>query len=130
MIYAIYLFLLGALGDVNQISDPKLHSQVFEYLVKLTETLIKISRNQGVSYDNMSTPQPPELIPPLTLILPWCFGALILPGTYEAGKLNALRLICTITVNCDSKHLTYLPEVYRFLHIGERNGLFFLKLNC
>ncbi|XP_057662756.1 ral GTPase-activating protein subunit alpha-1 [Diorhabda carinulata] len=108
--------MLGALGDVNQISDPKLHAQVFEYLVKLTDTLIKISHNQGISSDNMSTPSPPELIPPLTLILPWCFGALVLPNNYETGKLNALRLICTITVNCDSKHRTYLPQMYRFLH--------------
>ncbi|XP_050506318.1 ral GTPase-activating protein subunit alpha-1 isoform X2 [Diabrotica virgifera virgifera] len=112
----IWKRMLGALGDINKISDPKLHAQVFEYLVKLTDTLIKLSRNQGISFDNMSTPHPPELIPPLTLILPWCFGALVLPSNYEAGKLNALRLICTITVNCDSKHRTYLPQVYRFLH--------------
>ncbi|CAG9861658.1 unnamed protein product [Phyllotreta striolata] len=110
--------MLGALGDVNGIADPALHAQVFEYLVKLTETLIRIGRNQGVSCDNMSTPQPPELVPPLALVLPWCFGALVLPGVYEAGKLNALRLICTITVNCDNKHLTCLPEIYRFLHIA------------
>ncbi|CAG9813221.1 unnamed protein product [Phaedon cochleariae] len=108
--------MLGALGDVNQISDPKLHSQVFEYLVKLTDTLIKINHNQSISTDNMSTPQAPELVPPLTLILPWCFGALALPNNFEPGKLNALRLICTVTVNCDMKHRTYLPQFYRFLH--------------
>nr|CAI5843999.1 unnamed protein product [Callosobruchus analis] len=108
--------MLGALGDVNQISDPKLHAQVFEYLVKLTDTLIKISQNQGVSPDNMSTPHAPELVPPLTLVLPWCFGALTLPDSYEAGKLNALRLLCTITLNCDAKHRTYLPKFYWFLH--------------
>ncbi|CAH1981298.1 unnamed protein product [Acanthoscelides obtectus] len=108
--------MLGALGDVNQISDPKLHAQVFDYLVKLTDTLIKISQNQGVSPDNMSTPQAPELVPPLTLVLPWCFGALTLPDTYEVGKLSALRLLCTITLNCDAKHRTYLPKFYWFLH--------------
>ncbi|CAH0550342.1 unnamed protein product [Brassicogethes aeneus] len=108
--------MLGALGDVNQISEPKLHSQVFEYLIKLTDTLIKIKRNQGVSTDNMSTPQAPELIPPLTLILPWCFGALMQPDAFQGGKLNALRLLCTITLNCDAKHRTYLPQFYRFLH--------------
>ncbi|KAJ8941367.1 hypothetical protein NQ314_010430 [Rhamnusium bicolor] len=87
--------MLGALGDINQITDPKLHAQVLEYLVKLTDTLIKIKHNQGVSHDNMSTPQAPELVPPLTLILPWCFGSLILPDNFEAGKLNALRLLST-----------------------------------
>ncbi|KAG5874289.1 hypothetical protein JTB14_005719 [Gonioctena quinquepunctata] len=108
--------MLGALGDVNQISDPKLHAQVFEYLVKLMDTLIKINHNQGISADNLSTPQTPELVPPLTLILPWCFGALVLPDTFEAGKLNALRLLCTITLNCDTRHRTHLPQFYRFLH--------------
>ncbi|KAL3287319.1 hypothetical protein HHI36_001794 [Cryptolaemus montrouzieri] len=110
--------MLGALGDINNISEPKLHFQVFQYLVKLTDTLIKMKRNQGVSFDNLSTPQPPDLVPPLTLILPWCFGALMLPNAYEIGKLDALRLMCTITVNCDSKFRTYLPQFYYFLHLA------------
>lgn len=121
------IIFLGALGDINQISDPKLHSQVFDYLVKLTDTLIKINHNQGISSDNMSTPQSPELIPPLTLIVPWCFGALVLPDTYEAGKLSALRLLCTITLHCDNKPKTYLPQFYRFLHTG---NFFIVLLDC
>ena len=35
--------MLGALGDVNQLSDPALHSHVFEYLVDLYDTLAKVS---------------------------------------------------------------------------------------
>lgn len=108
--------MLGALGDVNTITDPNLHAQVFDYLVKLTDTLIRIKNNQGISADNQSTPLAPELIPPLTLILPWCFGCLMLPDGYEAGKLNALRLLCTVTLNCDTKHRHFLPQFYRFLH--------------
>ncbi|KAB0803388.1 hypothetical protein PPYR_00358 [Photinus pyralis] len=110
--------MLGALGDVNQIADPKLHAQVFDYFVKLIDTLIKIKNNQGVSSDNQSTPPSPELVPPLTLILPWCFEALNLPSSYEPGKLSALRLLCTITLNCDPQHRTYLPHFYRSLHIA------------
>ncbi|KAF5297114.1 hypothetical protein FQA39_LY02694 [Lamprigera yunnana] len=110
--------MLGALGNVNEIADPKLHSQVFDYFVKLTEILSKIKNNQGVSSDNQSTPSPPELVPPLTLILPWCFEALSLPNTYEFGKLSALRLLCTITLNCESQYRTYLPHFYRALHIA------------
>lgn len=110
---------LGALGDINHISDPKLHCQVFDYMVKLTDTLIKINQNQGVSTDNMRTPQSPELIPPLTLVLPWCFGALLLSDDYEAGKLSSLRLLCTVTLHCDNKTINYLPQFYRFLHSGK-----------
>lgn len=95
--------------------------------MKLVDTLIKIKQNQGVSSDNMSTPQAPELVPPLTLILPWCFGALMLPEGFEAGKLNALRLLCTITLNCDAKHRSYLPQFYRFLHSGEESFVFDLQ---
>ncbi|KRT80608.1 hypothetical protein AMK59_5863, partial [Oryctes borbonicus] len=110
--------MLGSLGDINQISDPKLHAQVFEYLVKLTDTLIKIKLNQGVSPDNQSTPQPPDLVPPLTLILPWCFGALNLPDTFENGRLSALQLLCTVTLNCEPQHRSYLPHFYRALHLA------------
>lgn len=106
-------------GDVNQIANPKLHAQVFDYLVRLTDTLIKIKQNQGVSCNNQNTPQAPELVPPLTLILPWCFGALELPDAYEEGKLSAVRLLCTVMLNSDAKHLSCLPHFYRSLHLGE-----------
>ncbi|KAL1487986.1 hypothetical protein ABEB36_015366 [Hypothenemus hampei] len=108
--------MLCSLGDINQIADPKLHAQVFDYLIKLTETLMKIKENQGVSLDNLSTPQAPELVPPLTLILPWCYGALCLPESYETGKLNALRLLISVMLNCDSKHRSCLPQFYYFIH--------------
>lgn len=34
--------MLGALGDVNQLTDPALHNQVFEYLVELCDTLARV----------------------------------------------------------------------------------------
>jgi len=34
--------MLSALGDVNNIQDPVLHGQVMDYLVQLTQTLIKV----------------------------------------------------------------------------------------
>ncbi|XP_030754501.1 probable Rho GTPase-activating protein CG5521 [Sitophilus oryzae] len=115
--------MLGALGDVNQITDSKLHSQVFEYLIKLTDILIKIKHNQGISLDNMSTPQSPELVPPITLILPWCFGALCLPDRYEGGKLNALRLLITIILNCDSNYRVCLSQFYCSIHTALTSSL-------
>ncbi|XP_032455562.1 probable Rho GTPase-activating protein CG5521 isoform X2 [Nasonia vitripennis] len=112
--------MLSALGDVNNIQDPTLHGQVMDYLVQLTHTLIKIRQNQGVSGDNQVTPPAPELIPPLTIIAPWCFKAIQLPPQYEAGKLAAYRLICLLTiqpqdVSLPKQHLTLF---YRAVHHG------------
>ncbi|XP_029671888.1 ral GTPase-activating protein subunit alpha-1 [Formica exsecta] len=112
--------MLSALGDVNNIQDPVLHGQVMDYLVQLTQTLIKIRLNQGVSGDNQATPPAPELIPPLTVIAPWCFKAIQLPEKYESGKLAAYRLICLLTVqpldiSLPKQHLTLF---YRAVHTG------------
>ncbi|XP_018351376.1 PREDICTED: probable Rho GTPase-activating protein CG5521 isoform X5 [Trachymyrmex septentrionalis] len=112
--------MLSALGDVNNIQDPVLHGQVMDYLVQLTQTLIKIRLNQGVSGDNQATPPAPELIPPLTVIAPWCFKAIQLPDQYEIGKLAAYRLICLLTVqpldiSLPKQHLTLF---YRAVHNG------------
>ncbi|XP_076480179.1 putative Rho GTPase-activating protein CG5521 isoform X2 [Bombus vancouverensis nearcticus] len=112
--------MLSALGDVNNIQDPTLHGQVMDYLVQLTQTLLKIRLNQGVSGDNQATPPAPELIPPLTVIAPWCFKAIQLPSQYEVGKLAAYRLICLLTVqpqdiNLPKQHLTLF---YRAVHSG------------
>ncbi|XP_063984657.1 probable Rho GTPase-activating protein CG5521 isoform X4 [Diachasmimorpha longicaudata] len=112
--------MLSALGDVNNIQDPVLHGQVMEYLVQLTHTLIKIRLNQGVSGDNQVTPPAPELIPPLTVIAPWCFKAIQLPPRYEVGKLAAYRLICLLTIqpldiSLPKAHLTLF---YRAVHSG------------
>ncbi|RLU22901.1 hypothetical protein DMN91_005179 [Ooceraea biroi] len=112
--------MLSALGDVNNIQDPVLHGQVMDYLVQLTQTLIKIRLNQGVSGDNQVTPPAPELIPPLTVIAPWCFKAIQLPEQYEIGKLAAYRLICLLTVqpldiSLPRQHLTLF---YRAVHNG------------
>lgn len=38
--------MLSALGDVNNIQDPVLHGQVMDYLVQLTQTLIKAREGQ------------------------------------------------------------------------------------
>ncbi|XP_076766885.1 putative Rho GTPase-activating protein CG5521 isoform X2 [Xylocopa sonorina] len=112
--------MLSALGDVNNIQDPTLHGQVMNYLVQLTQTLIKIRLNQGVSGDNQATPPAPELIPPLTVIAPWCFKAIQLPSQYEVGKLAAYRLICLLTIQPQDIHLPrqHLTLFYRAVHNG------------
>ena len=90
--------MLGSLGDVNSIADTVIHAQIYKYLIELYDIMVKIRNNQGVSVDNLSTPSPPEYVPPFTIFAPWCFRALVLPDTYQRGKLYALRLLCLLTV--------------------------------
>lgn len=73
--------------------------------------------------DNMSTPPQPELVPPITLIVPWCLGAFKLPhDKYRAGRLNAHRLLATITANCQPSHRNHLPHWFKELHKGLGNN--------
>ena len=112
--------MLGSLGDVNSIADTVIHAQIYKYLIELYDIMVKIRNNQGVSVDNLSTPSPPEYVPPFTIFAPWCFRALVLPDTYQRGKLYALRLLCLLTVRPQDSPLpkTHLVQFYKVLHTG------------
>lgn len=108
--------MLGALGDVNKILNPKLHAQVFKHLVDITDSLIKIRRNQGISSDNQSTPNPPTLVPPIGIFSSWCYGALSLDYQYREGKLWALQMLCSIVKYGPPLCNEQLPLFYNALH--------------
>lgn len=112
--------MLGALGDINRLADPALHAQVFDYLVDLNDTMVKIRMNQGVSPDNQNTPPPPDLVPPITIIAPWCFQALKLPDSYQKGKQSACRLLCSMTIAPHDIPLSrdHITQFYSVLHHG------------
>lgn len=123
--------MLGAMGDVNKILNPKLHAQVFKYLVELTDNLIKIRQNQGISSDNMATPTQPTLVPPIGIVAPWCYGALALESQYREGKLSALQLLCTIAKNGPPFGKDQLPLFYHALHqslTGVDKGMAYIAL--
>lgn len=108
--------MLGALGDVNKILNPKLHAQVFKHLVDITDSLIKIRQNQGISSDNQSTPNPPTLVPPIGIFSAWCYGALSLDYQYRDGKLWALQMLCSIVKYGPPLSNDQLPLFYHALH--------------
>lgn len=108
--------MLGALGDVNKILNPKLHAQVFKHLVDITDSLIKIRQNQGISSDNQSTPNPPTLVPPIGIFSAWCYGALSLDYQYRDGKLWALQMLCSIVKYGPPLGNDQLPLFYHALH--------------
>ncbi|XP_065226643.1 ral GTPase-activating protein subunit alpha-1 isoform X2 [Planococcus citri] len=112
--------MLGALGNVNEISDPTLHAQVFHHLIEFSHTLIKMKNNQGVPEDNQKTPLAPEYIPPLTIFAPWCFQAFQLTTEYQRGKLCAYKLLCQITMAAPNSCLSklHISKFYTVLHNG------------
>nr|XP_056707761.1 ral GTPase-activating protein subunit alpha-1 isoform X3 [Euleptes europaea] len=112
--------MLGILGDVNSIMDPEIHAQVFDYLCELWQNLAKIRDNLGISADNMMSPSPPVLIPPLRILTPWLFKATMLSDKYKQGKLHAYKLICnTMKRRQDvSPNRDFLTHFYNIMHCG------------
>ncbi|XP_025946630.1 ral GTPase-activating protein subunit alpha-1 isoform X8 [Apteryx rowi] len=112
--------MLGILGDVNNIMDPEIHAQVFDYLCELWQNLAKIRDNLGISTDNLTSPSPPVLIPPLRILTPWLFKATMLTDKYKQGKLHAYKLICkTMKRRQDvSPNRDFLTHFYNIMHCG------------
>ncbi|XP_068110135.1 ral GTPase-activating protein subunit alpha-1 isoform X5 [Hyperolius riggenbachi] len=112
--------MLGILGDVNNITNPEIHAQVLDYLCELWQNLAKIRDNLGISMDNISSPPPPVLIPPLRILTPWLFKATMLPEKYKQGKLHAYKLICKIMERRQdmSPNMDYLTHFYDIMHCG------------
>jgi len=42
VVVVLWRRMLGALGDVNRLVHPNLHVQVFEHLIELSQTLLKV----------------------------------------------------------------------------------------
>ncbi|XP_040189007.1 ral GTPase-activating protein subunit alpha-1 isoform X11 [Rana temporaria] len=112
--------MLGILGDVNNISNPEIHAQVFDYLCELWQNLAKIRDNLGISMDNQYSPPPPVLIPPLRILTPWLFKATMLPEKYKQGKLHAYKLICKIMTRRQdvSPNRDFLTHFFNIMHCG------------
>ncbi|KAK2161341.1 hypothetical protein LSH36_118g02001 [Paralvinella palmiformis] len=69
----IWRRMLGCLGDINTITEPQIHEQVFEYLCDLVDLMLKMRVNQSVTKDNQSSPPPPQFIPPILYFSGWIF---------------------------------------------------------
>lgn len=112
----LWLRMLGAMGDVNKIAEPVIHSHVFNLLIELYDTLAKIRLNQGILEDS----QQPDYVPPLTIFAPWCFQALKMSEEYHSGKLNAYRLLCNMALlNNDIRlHPKFLSLFFTVVHEG------------
>lgn len=112
--------MLAALGDPNLLRDPHAHANLYNYLIHLNSTLLKISANQTLNGNT-------EIHVPFNLVAGWCLEAEALPPSHRAGKLLALRLLCESTQaqgpgapsSCNNRlHLAHLHLYQRALHHG------------
>ncbi|XP_026315132.1 probable Rho GTPase-activating protein CG5521 isoform X3 [Hyposmocoma kahamanoa] len=112
--------MLAALGDPNNLKEPQAHAHLYNYLIHLNATLLKISANQTLNGNT-------EIHVPFNLVAGWCLEAEALPPTHRAGKLLALRLLCESTqaqgtgapISCNNRlHLAHLHLYQRALHHG------------
>ncbi|XP_013192086.2 probable Rho GTPase-activating protein CG5521 isoform X1 [Amyelois transitella] len=111
--------MLAALGDPNALKDPNAHAHLYDYLIHLNSTLLKISANQTLNGNT-------EIHVPFNLVAGWCLEAEALPPSHRAGKLLALRLLCESTqaqgpgapAACSTPHLAHLQLYQRALHHG------------
>ncbi|XP_028967431.1 ral GTPase-activating protein subunit alpha-1 [Galendromus occidentalis] len=112
--------MVCSLGNVNNIRDPAIHAKVMEQVADLCETLIKVRENQGVSEDNLSSPTPPQFIPPIHMLTPWFFEATMLSDEYEKGKLIAYQLLCDLSFRTHDIPLSaeYVTRLYDVMHRG------------
>ncbi|XP_043916093.1 ral GTPase-activating protein subunit alpha-2 [Protopterus annectens] len=111
--------ILGILGDVNNISCPKIHAKLFGYLHELWHKLAKIRDNLGISFGSISS-RPPVLIPPLRMFASWLFKATTLPNEFKEGKLQAYRLICDMMTRRQDvlPNSDFLIHFYHVMHKG------------
>ena len=74
---------------------------------------------QGVSVDNLNTPPSPQYVPPFTIFAPWCFRALLLPDTYQRGRMYALRLLCLVTIRPQVSFFAFFRDNHNSLKISK-----------
>lgn len=110
--------MLGILGDINEIKNPKLHYQVMECLSKMIEDFVKVRDNIGVSVDNTFSPAPPTTVPPIHFFSSWLFKAINLPETFKGGKLLAYKMICQTVIRSQESPLgsEFLALFYLSIH--------------
>lgn len=104
---AMWHRLLGMLGNINNVQDSEVYRRIFNHLLKMFKDLERIRDNRGVCFDNCFTPDPPELMPPLQVFIPWCFQAIVHKSevdvkNYKSGLILACELLArSISVRQD-----------------------------
>lgn len=112
--------MLGLFGNINHIEDPNNHLIAIRCLAVILCDFIKTRENLGISLDNQSTPENPELIPPYTYNVGWLLEATHLPKQFKESRLTAYKLLCLMSIRRHDMELShqYYTAFYEALHRG------------
>lgn len=101
--------MLGLFGNINHIDNPDNHLIAIRCLAVILCEFIKTRENLGISIDNQSTPEQPNLVPPYTYHAPWLLEATHLPERFKESRLTAYKLLCLLTIR---RHDIEIPPQY------------------
>ncbi|CAG2108810.1 unnamed protein product [Medioppia subpectinata] len=118
--FILWRRMLGVLGDINKLTNPQIHAQAIECLVKVVEDLIKVKENLGLSVESQVSPNC-SLEPPLQYFTSWLFKATQLPDEFKLGKLLAYKLLCIIAVRRNENQPS--KEFLSLFYLTLRQGL-------
>ncbi|XP_065832591.1 ral GTPase-activating protein subunit alpha-2-like [Oscarella lobularis] len=112
--------MFGILGDINQISDPKIHLEAVECLSNVWDALLKLRENQGIMSEDGTPGKEPTFSPPLFALSATVFQAVTMPEEFKAGRLIAFKLMCNMFVRRHDHLPSFqlLNHFYRLMHVG------------
>lgn len=101
--------MLGLFGNINSFEDPENHLVAMRCLAVMLRDFIKARQNIGISLDNQSTPDLPNLIPPYSYYVGWLLEATNLPHQFQKSRVAAYKLLCLVSIR---RHDIELPQLY------------------
>lgn len=112
--------MLGLFGNINCIEDPENHLVAMRCLAVMLCDFIKTRENLGISADNQSTPEKPNLIPPYNFYVGWLLEATNLPQQFQKSRITAYKLLCLMSIRRHDIELPqqYYAAIYEALHRG------------
>eukprot|EP00118_Oscarella_pearsei_P026270 m.309686 g.309686 ORF g.309686 m.309686 type:complete len:2118 (+) comp47370_c0_seq1:63-6416(+) len=112
--------MLGILGNVNDIEDPRIHKEAMECLDNVWDALYKLRQNQGIMSEDGTAGKDPVYSPPLFALSATVFQAAAMPEQFKGGRVIAYQLMCSMFVRRHDHlpSLDLLDHFYRLMHIG------------
>lgn len=112
--------MLGLFGNINHMEDPDNHLIAMKCVESLLRDFLKARDNIGISLNNRSTPELPQLVPPYTYTAGWLLEATHLPRNFQESRLIAYKLLCMMFIRRHDAELSHqlYSAFYEAIHRG------------